>query len=460
MTNSNSRRAKWAGILALAWPLIISNSFWNLQLTIDRIFLGQYSTEALAASMAVMGVFWTPMALLQQTAAYVTTFVAQYYGAKKNEMIGPSVWQSLYLSFFGGLLFLLLIFISDPLFHWIGHDESVMKLESTYFKTLCYSALPTAIVAAVSGFYTGLGNTKIIMLLNFLGFAGNAVFDYLLIFGNFGFPELGIAGAGYATAIGTWVAALCGLWLIFKERANEAYCLKTGYRLNKELLFRFLRFGVPSGLQWALEGLAFTVFLILIGRMQNGSAGLAASGIAITVMMLAVLPALGVAQAIMVLVGQHLGEKQPHLAEEKTWSGLQVAAMYIAGVALTFLTIPQFYISWFHNSENMAMWEQVQTIAKVLLMFVGLFTIFDSMNLVFSFALKGAGDTRFVTLVALTLPWPIMILPTWFFKDGSTGVYWAWVFASIYIIIQSYVFLKRFKGGAWKSMSVIQEQKA
>jgi len=67
----------------MAWPLIVANSFWNLQLTIDRIYLGHFSTEALAASMAVMGVFWVPMALLQQTAAYLMTFVAQYFGAKR-----------------------------------------------------------------------------------------------------------------------------------------------------------------------------------------------------------------------------------------------------------------------------------------------------------------------------------------------------------------------------------------
>src|SRR5690606_31010536 len=96
---------KWKEIFAIAWPLIIANSFWNLQLTIDRMFLGSYTTEALAAAMAVMGVFWTPMALLQQTAGYATTFVAQYYGAKKFEMIGPALWQAIYLSTIGGLLF-------------------------------------------------------------------------------------------------------------------------------------------------------------------------------------------------------------------------------------------------------------------------------------------------------------------------------------------------------------------
>ena len=90
MEQKTSSPRAWKQILAIAWPLIVANSFWNLQLTIDRIYLGAWSTEALGAAMAVMGVFWTPMALLQQTAGYVTTFVAQYFGAREHEKIGSS----------------------------------------------------------------------------------------------------------------------------------------------------------------------------------------------------------------------------------------------------------------------------------------------------------------------------------------------------------------------------------
>ena len=91
-------------ILKIAWPLIIANSFWNLQMTIDRVFLGMLSTEALGAAVTVMGVFWVPMALLQQTASYITTFVAQYYGADERSKIGEAIWQSLFVSVLGGVL--------------------------------------------------------------------------------------------------------------------------------------------------------------------------------------------------------------------------------------------------------------------------------------------------------------------------------------------------------------------
>jgi multidrug resistance protein, MATE family len=191
---------RWQSILKIAWPLIVANSFWNIQLTVDRVFLGNYSTEALGAAMAVMGVFWVPMALLQQTAAYLMTFVAQYFGAKEFNRIGAAVWQATYLSLFGGVLFLLLIPLAPPLFKMMGHSLELQAIEIEYFISICFSALPTALVAVASAFYTGLGRTQMIMWINGVGVLTNILFDYLLIFGKMGFPALGVSGAGYANS--------------------------------------------------------------------------------------------------------------------------------------------------------------------------------------------------------------------------------------------------------------------
>ncbi|MCP5493151.1 MAG: MATE family efflux transporter [Leptospiraceae bacterium] len=446
---------RWKEILEIAWPLIIANSFWNIQLTIDRLFVGNYSTEALAAATAVMGVFWTPMALLQQTAAYLMTFVAQYYGARRLQMIGPAVWQSIYVSIIGGILILLLIPVAKEIFLAINHSPSIQNLETDYFIAICFSALPTALVASASGFFTGLGNTRIVMWINCSGMVANFIFDYLLIFGKLGFPAMGIKGAGYATAIANCVATGLGFYLILNKSNESEYKILSGWKWDSELMKRFIKYGIPSGLQWALEGLAFTVFLIIIGRMNNGSAALASSGIAVTIMLLSVLPAMGVAQSVSVLVGQHLGENKPKQAEYATWSGLQIAIMYIFTMGITFILFPNFYLNWFHNPEDPKIWMQVSIIVPYLLMYVALFTSFDCMNMIFSFALKGAGDTRFVTIVAMLVPWPLMVIPTYFFKDREGAVYWAWGAASIFIITQAFIFLQRFLGGKWKNMRVI-----
>ncbi|MCS6972344.1 MAG: MATE family efflux transporter [Leptospiraceae bacterium] len=451
-----TRIGRWKMVLLLAWPLIVANSFWNIQMTIDRLFLAGFSTEAMGAAVAVMAVFWTPMALLQQTTAYVTTFVAQYFGAGEKERIGPALWQSLYVSLFGGLLFLLLIPAAGKIFALMGHSPSMEKLEVDYFIAMCYSALPTAVVAATSGYFTGLGRTQVNMHINAVGLVANAILDYLLIFGKAGFPKWGIAGAGYATALGTAVAAGYGLWRVFAEKEKEQYALLSGWKMDAALMARFLRFGIPAGLQWTLEGLAFSVFLIFIGRMADGSAALSASSLAVTLMMLSVLPALGIAQASGVLVGQYLGEKRPDDAESAVWAAWQVTIIYVVTVGLSFAFAPDFYLRWFENTNDALLWQKVMEIAPYLLLYVAIFTCADGSNLVFSFSLKGAGDTRFVSLVALLLPWPLMVLPTWLVQDHPHAVFWAWGAATAYSFVQAFIFWRRFVGGKWKKMSVIR----
>lgn len=446
---------RWKRILAIAWPLIIANSFWNLQLTIDRIFLGMHSTESLGAAMAVMGIFWVPMTLLQGTANYVMTFVAQYTGSQEHEKIGASVWQSLYVSVFGGLAFLGLQFLSGPLFAWIGHAEVTQRLEVEYFDAVAYSALPTALVAAVSGFFTGLGQTRTVIGINLVGLVLNAILDYGMVLGNLGFPVMGAAGAGYATAIATYGSALWGMILLFRRHNETVYRMYSDWKLNFPLLKQFLRFGFPSGLQWALEGLAFTVFLIVMGNLPNGEAALASSSIAVTVMMLSVLPSMGIAQAVMTLVGQHLGEKTPEQAATTVYDGVKITSIYMSMVALSFFLVPHFYLSWFRNEQNAELWSQVRVMAPLLLRIVAFFTVFDSIYLNVSFALKGAGDTRFVSIIALTVPWPFMVLPAYLVRDMDNAVYIAWGFVALYSVVTTGVLFLRFRGGKWKTMSVI-----
>src|SRR5690606_34899703 len=111
-------------------------------------------------------------------------------------------------------------------------------------------------------------------------------------------------------------------------------------------------------------------FLIIMGRLKNGEAALSSSSIAVTIMMLSVLPTMGVAQAVLTLVGQKLGEKKPDDAEKYTWDGVVLSAMYIALIATTFFIIPEFYLSWFKNDSNPELWQQVSILAPKILAIV------------------------------------------------------------------------------------------
>jgi len=443
-------------LLRLALPLIITNSFWTLQITIDRVLLGHYSSDAVGAAVAAVMLFWTPFALLQFTTAYAGTFVAQYLGAGRPRRVGTVVWQALHFSLLGGLGFLLLVPLARPLAALAGHPPTVETLEATYFACLCFAALPMLVSAATCSFFIGRGDTWTVLVINTTGLGVNAVLAYAWIFGAWGFPAGGIAGAGWATVAGSSASAILGLILFLRPRFRAEFHVPSGWRLDPALFRRLLSFGLPSGVQVALDVLAFALFTVFVGQM--GKAELTASGVAFTLNVIAVLPVLGIGQAVTVLVGRRLGEDRPDLAERCTWTGFKVTWLYMAAMALLYVGLPDLLASFFRPGDPSASddWRHVADLVPILLRFVAVYSLFDGMNLVFSFALKGAGDTRFVTAVMLLLSWPMMVLPTWLAQRYSWGVLWAWAFASAYIIAVALIFLARFRGGRWKTMRVIE----
>jgi multidrug resistance protein, MATE family len=441
-------------LLRLSLPFILSNSVWTLQIALDRVFLSRLGKDNVAAAMVAVMIFWTPLALLQNTASYATTFVAQYVGAVRNQRVGPVVWQALYFAVAGGIAFLVLLPLADTFAAATRHSDHVQELEAAYFRCLCFSALPTLVVAAASSFFAGRGASWAVLAINCTGLAVNGVLCYAWVFGQWGLPALGIVGAGWATVCGTSASALLACLLLFGRKYRHEFATLAGWRPDFALMGRLLRYGLPSGLQCALDGLAFTVFLFLVGRL--GDAELAATSIAFTLNMVAFLPAFGMAQGVTVLVGQRLGEDRPELAARTTWTGFRLAWLYMAAVAALYVLLPGLLLQPFRSGSEDELERKVAQLVPVLLQFVAIYSLFDSMNLVFAFALKGAGDTRFVTILSVGLAWPLMVLPTWAAREYGWGLTWAWTFASAYVIALGLALLARFRGGKWQTMRVIE----
>jgi MATE family multidrug resistance protein len=434
--------------------LILSNSLWTMQIVIDRIFLSRSSPEEVGAGMMGAVLFWLPISLLQNTANYATTFVAQYTGAGQLHRVGPSVWQALYFSLAAGLAMLILVPLAGPILALGGHTQGLERLETAYFQCLCFSALPMLISASVCSFFAGRGDSRTVLFINGTGLGVNAVWAYALIFGNWGFPVMGIAGAGWATVIGSSTSAVLALILMFLPRYQKQFATLAGWRFDPELFRRMMRYGIPNGLFAALDTLGFTIFLFLVGQL--GELELAATSITFTLNLIAILPMVGIGQAVEVLVGQRLGENRPALAERSTWAGFGAAVVFNAGMALAYLAIPDLLVLPFRSESDLAKWDQIQVWIPSLLRFVALYCLFDSVNLIFSFALRGAGDTRFVTWVAVGLSASVLVLPTWVVMQLGYGLFAAWACASAYIISLAVVFLLRFRHGAWRSMRVIE----
>jgi MATE family multidrug resistance protein len=441
-------------LLRVAVPLILSSSFLTLQVTIDRALLSQWSSAAVAAAIPAALFYLTPFLFLQNIANYATAFVAQYTGAGRRQRVGPAVWQSLYFSLAAGLAFLGFIPLTDRLIALGGHSAPIQALEATYFRCLCFAALPALVVASANSFFSGRGETWVVLLIDGVGLAVNAPLAYGLIFGHWGLPALGIAGAGWATVAGSTTSAVLALGLLFRARYRSEFALGN-WKFEGALFRRLMRFGIPNGLQWMLDLLAFTVFLVVVGWL--GDVELAATNIAFSINTLGLLPMLGMGQAVGVLVGKSLGQDRPDLAARSTWTGFALATIYIGSVAVLYVLIPDGLFYFFRSAHDVHT-EAVAQLVPVLLCFAAAYSVFDGLNIVFSFALRGAGDTRFVTVVALGLAWPCMVLPTWaaWYFEWEGSLYWAWGFASFYIIAEGFTFLGRFCAGKWKSMRVIE----
>jgi MATE family multidrug resistance protein len=451
---SNSSAGEGAGaVLRLAWPLVLSNSLWTLQIFIDRILLGHAGSESLAAGMASAVVFWTVLTLFQNIVNYATTFVAQYTGAGRDAEVGPVVWQAIYFAIAAGAVFAALAPLAGPLVSLGRHTPELQGLEATYLRCLCLAGLPTLLTSAACSFFAGRGQSRVVLAINAFGLAINAVTAYALIFGHWGFRARGIAGAGIATVVGSSASAVLGMALLMRPRHRMRCRTVAGWHFDRALLARLLRFGVPNGVFSALDALAFSFFLMFVGRL--GEVELAATTVAFTLNLLCVLPMLGIGQAVEVLVGQHLGGDRPNTAARLTWVGLGLAAVFTGVIVLVYVLFPEPLAAMFRRKADAAAWEAILQRVPVLLRFVCLYALFDCVNVVVSFALRGAGDTRFVTRVALALPWPTMVLPTWAVWYHGWDLYWAWAFASLYIMSLAIVFLVRFHQGKWRSMRVI-----
>jgi MATE family multidrug resistance protein len=453
-TDGRRREGGSRELFALALPLVVSQGFMTIQVFVDTILLAWHEQLEMAASFPAVMWYWLPFALLQVTAGYVSTFVAQYTGAGRPERVGPAVWQGIHFAVIAGLLFLLMIPISPQLIAVAGHTQALQALEVTYLRCLCLAALPMLVMAAVNGFFSGRGQTWTVLGIEAAGTGLNVALALVLIFGRAGFPELGIAGAGLATVAGSWTSAVVGLVLFLKRRYRRDFNTLRGWRLERELFGRLLKYGGPAGAQVFLEVLVFHVFFQLVGRL--GEAATAATTLTVRLNMVAFLPMQGLGQAISILVGQRLGGDRPDLAERSAYTGLKWVFGYMCMVAAVYLFFPTTLVSLFQGGRDRETFAAVAAIVPSLLVCVALYSLADSINVAFSYALRGAGDTRFVSLLTFTLAWPIMVVPTYLVVRGGGSLYWAWGFATTYIMAMAVCFYLRFRSGRWKSMRVIE----
>ena len=442
-------------VLKISMPLAISMASTTIMQVTDRIFLGRYSVEAIAAALPAGILAFLFISFFMGVASYINVFIAQYTGARKSEKVAVSLWQGIYFSLFGWAVLASMAYALTPVLVSGGHPPEVLELEIQYFRILMLGAGLPLLDTTLSGFYSGRGLTRTVMIVNMIGAALNIPLDYALIYGVGPFPEMGIRGAGIATVV-SWaiiVAIYCPL--IFRQENEKRFKTRSKWRFDPAHFKRFIKFGMSNGIQFFLDIFAVTFFVYMVGRL--GTIILAASNIALSIDGISFFPAYGIAVGVSTLVGQAIGQGRPDYARRATKCAFHIVSVWMLFMGAIYIIFPDTLISMFRPDELTDLqFEQVLVHGRVYLMFMAAYILFDGMALVYSGALKGAGDVVFIMKTVGLICAGLMVIPCYL---GVEVFNWddrfLWFIFTAYVTLLSVIFYFRFKSGKWEKMKVI-----
>jgi MATE family multidrug resistance protein len=443
-------------VLRISLPLVISMSSTMIMEFTDRVFLANYSLDAIAAALPAGITAFLLISFFLGTAQYLNVFVAQYSGSGRPQRVGAVLWQGIYFSVLSGVALAGLSFLAEPLFRLGGHPIEVQVLEAVYFKVLCRGSGILIVGTALSCFFSGRGQTRLVMIITMIGTLFNIPLDYALINGIWIFPEWGIRGAAIATVMSWSLVTLIFALLVFTRENDRAFNVLTQRTVEADLFGRLMRYGIPSAIQFSLDIFAFTFFIFMVGRI--GKIQLAATNMVFSINSLAFMPMMGFSLGTSTLVGQALGRNRVNDAVAVTKATIHIVLGYIFILLILFLFLPQPLLELFRPRhlapENFA---PIVSIGIILLRFVAAYIFFDALYMVCIGVLKGAGDTRFIMCSIGALSLAIMILPVYIGVEVfGAGLYYAWSCATAFVFFLFTVSFWRYRQGHWKNVRVIE----
>lgn len=452
------KKSRYKEVSRVCVPLVTGMAATTVMEFTDRIFLSHYNVNALSAVVPAGVTVFLILCFLGGVAGYISVFIAQYHGAGRLERIGASLWQGIFFTVLSGVILLgIAFFVTTPLFDLVGHAPEIRVLEGQYFMILCQGGVLHVAIQVLSGFFTGRGMTRPVMIANIVGMIVNIPLNYALINGVWGMPELGIRGAAIATVVSWGVVVVCLAPPIFSKHLRREFQLLETMAFDRDISMRLLKYGVPGALQFSLDIFAFTFFILIVGRM--GVVPLAASNIVISISSLAFMPALGFAFGMSSMTGQALGRGKPEEARAAAWSGIHLLMVYTLMLDALFVFAPEFIISFFMSEGEMAGdYEEILQMGSTILRLVAMYILLDVLYMIFASVLKGAGDTRFLLIVIAVATVTCMLIPLYVgINYFGMGIYTAWACIVLFIAVLCIVVSWRYHGGKWEQMRVIDE---
>jgi MATE family multidrug resistance protein len=455
---SASQRSPLVELMTIAAPSIAAMMSYPLKQFVDARMVSELGGIAFTAQ-GDGGIFaWVYIGACFSSLSVVSTYVAQHLGAGRPERGAAYLWNGLLLAALCAIPAMVGSFFAHDLFGLFFDDPERVRMASMYCRVLLMGAF-FPIAARVIGFYFyGMHRPSVVFIASLLGAVTNIALNYAMIFGHWGFPEMGLRGAAIATVIASAAEFTLPMAVFCSPRWARKMHVFAEWRPSKRILKELVRIGWPGGMMVGNEMTCWAIFMaVIVGRM--GEAHSAASWIALRYMMLSFQPTLGLQMAVSAVVGRHIGARNRQAAEHRAWLGMKLGMAYMASCAVLMIVFRKQMIGSFITDEYSAeMAAQVLTIGSSVMICAAFFQLFDAMAIIMAGALRGAGDTVWPGAITAALSWVFIVgvglliarlRPEW----GAVG---PWIGAALFITTLGIAMVWRFARGPWREIDLVR----
>ena len=421
MYETANRNEKWALMLKIVFPILVTQVALYLVSFFDILMSSRYGSEDLAG-VAVGSSLWVPVYTgLAGILLAITPIVAQLVGAKKKDEVRLYVQQGLFLSVaLSAIIVIVLFIVLEPIIQSMSLEVRVGKIAKLYLYAMCIGIIPLFAYSVLRSYMDALGKTRVSMVITLLSAPINVFFNYLLIFGNFGFPELGGAGAGYASAITYWLIFIIAVIITHKQKPFKQYELFKQWQSVQFSKWRDIsKIGVPIGLSIFAETSIFSAVTLMMSTYST--AVISAHQIALNFTSLLYMVPLSISIGATVLVGYEVGAQR--FNDAKTYSRLSVGtAILFSFFSACILFFFREQIAGIYTADKAVIQLTIQFFA-----FAALFQLSDAIQAPVQGSLRGYKDVNVTFIMAIISYWiiglPIGYLLSRFTDYGPFG-YW------------------------------------
>jgi MATE family multidrug resistance protein len=434
-------------MLRLAAPVALAELGWMGMGVVDTIMIGGLGPVAIAATGVGGAVYYSLAIFGVGLLLGLDTLVSQAHGAGDKADARHSLAQGVYSAVFIALPLTALFLAMGPVFFWLGVNREVSALAAPFLKILGLGTLPLMLYAAFRRYLQGIGHVRPVMFALISANLINWLFNWLLIYGNWGMPKLGVAGSALSTCLArVYMAAVLLFFICWFERGNEQGVRGILRKPDRRRLLKLMALGLPAATQILMEIGAFGAAAILAGRLSP--VAMAAHQIAVNCASVSFMVPLGVSSAAAVAVGQAIGQKEFSAARRSGYIALGLGCGFMACSAAVFLLFPLSILRVYTSDAG------VLAAGVSLLAIAAAFQLFDGAQTVLTGALRGAGNTSTAMWVNFAGYW-LFGLPIGYFLCfqrgyGIVGLWWGLTMALIVIALVLLAAWRR----QWRAASV------